>query len=266
MTVKTLSIDLVQPAAESKPSAWTGIYRAGAIAALLVVLAGLLDISIMFLPATGFIPGERTVLDWFNLYQAHGFLALRDMGILNVLTTSGTVLVFFALFGAHRRANAAPAALALMVMGMGAAIYIANNMALPMLSLSRQYAAATSEGQKALLVSAGQVLLAQEDVGAGSFISFFIPEIGGVLMALVMLRGRVFSRWAGGAGLLGEACLMVFNILAAFVPGAYPAAMVFAMIGGPLSMAWFALTAAQLLQADRLEARTLPLSSTPIGA
>jgi hypothetical protein len=132
-------------------------------------------------------------------------------------------------------------------------VYIANNMALPMLSLSQQYAAAISESQRAVLVSAGQVLLAQEDVGAGSFISFFIPEIAGIIMALVMLRGRIFSRWAGWTGLLGEACLMVFNILAAFIPGQYNLAMGFAMLGGPLAMVWLTLTAIRLLSAARAD-------------
>lgn len=244
-----------QPAAKtetSSSSAWAGIYRAGAAAALLVVLAGLLDISIMFLPNTGFTPGERTVVDWFAAYHSQPLLALRDMGILNILTTSSTVLVFFALLGAHRRANPVLAALALLVLCIGTTVYIANNMALPMLSLSRQYAAATSEPQKALLVSAGQVLMAQEDIGAGSFIGFFIPEIAGVLMALVMLRGRVFSRWAAWAGLLGKSFLIAFNVTAAFIPGYYDLALIFSMLGGPLCLVWFILIALRLFKAPRL--------------
>lgn len=253
MRANTLSMNMVQTAAEGKAGAadWTGIYRAGAAAALLAVLAGLVDILITFVPGTGFAPGERTVVDWFTVYREAPFLALRDMGILNVLTTSCTVLVFFALYGAHRRVQPVQAALAVMIICMGTTIYIANNMALPMLSLSSQYASAAGEAQKALLVSAGQSLMAQEDVGAGAFLGFFIPEIAGVLMALVMLRGRVFSRWTAWAGLLGEAFLMVFNITAAFMPGLFDLSMVFAMIGGPLGMAWLTLTAVGLLKIAR---------------
>lgn len=250
MRANTLSMSMVQNAAQRKAGSadWTGIYRAGAAAALLVVLAGLVDTFIMFVPGTGFVPGERTVVDWFTVYREAPFLALRDMGILNILTTSCTVLVFFALYGAHRRVQPVQAALALIILSMGATIYIANNMALPMLSLSSQYAAATSEAQKALLVNAGQTLLAQEDVGAGAFLSFFIPEIAGVLMAQVMLRGRIFSRWAAWAGLLGESFLIIFNIIAAFMPGMFDLSMVFAMTGGPLSMAWLTLTAVGLMK------------------
>lgn len=255
MSAKTLSMNLSQSAAERKSGGpdWTGMYRAGAAAALLVVLAGLLDTFIVFLPGTGFTPGERAVVDWFAAYRETPFLALRDMGILNILTTSCTVLVFFALYGAHRRVQPVQAALALILLCVGATIYIANNMALPMLSLSGQYAAATSESQKALLVSAGQTLLAREDVGPGAFLGFFIPEIAGVLMSLVMLRGRIFSRWAGWAGLLGEILLITFNIIAAFMPGMFGLSMVFAMTGGSLSMAWLAITAVGLLRAERIE-------------
>ncbi len=254
MTANSITFNTVQPAAQSKPSAWAGIYSAGAIAALVVVLASLLDIFVMFLPGTGTVPGARTAVDWFMAYRENALLAMRDMGILNMVTTSCTVVVFFALFGAHRRANPALAALAVLIMCMGATIYLANNMALPMLSLSGQYAAATSESQKALLASAGQALLAQEDIGAGSFIGFLIPEVAGVLASLVMLRGRIFSRWAAWAGIVGETCLMIFNILAAFTPVPYDLAMVFAMAGGPLAMLWMVLTAIRLLQVERIEA------------
>jgi hypothetical protein len=70
-------------------------------------------------------------------------------------------------------------------------------------------------------------------------------------MALIMLRGRVFSRWTAWAGILGEACLLIFNICAAFASAVYNIAMVFAMLGGPLSMLWLALIASGLLRARK---------------
>ena len=172
-------------------SAYTNIYRAGAFAALLIVLAGLTDIFIMFLPGTSTAPGQRTVVEWFTLLQSQWFVAIRDMGLLNMLTISCSVVVYFALSGMHRHTHPQAAALALILACLGAAIYIANNTALPMLTLSRQYAAADSQAQKPLWAAAGQALLGREDLTAGAFPGFFFAESAGLLMAGVILRGPI---------------------------------------------------------------------------
>ena len=183
----TAKLDTPAIDAGTPDPAYTNIYRAGTIAAVLIVLAGLTDIFIMFLPGTGTAPGLRTVVEWFTLLQSQWFVTMRDMGLLNMLTISCSVVVYFALFGMHRRTHPQAAALALILACLGAAIYVANNTALPMLTLSRQYAAAAGEAQKALWATAGQALLAREDLTAGAFPGFFFAEIAGLLMAGVIL-------------------------------------------------------------------------------
>ena len=248
MTARTLKLDTPVVDTVTKYSGWQYIYRIGASAALLVVLAGLVDILIMFMPGTGTSPGIRTVVDWFTLLQSNGFVALRDMGLLNMLTITCSVGVFFALFGMHRRISPQAAGLALILVSIGAAIYIANNTALPMLTLSNQYAAAATEGQKALWASAGQALLAQEDLTAGAFPGFFFVEIAGLLVAMVALRGGVFRRWEAWVGIVGTGCLLFFNICAAFIPVLYDSVMpIFGAGGGLLNLVWYALIARRLL-------------------
>ena len=251
MTAIPLKLDTPAIEAGAPASAWTNIYHAGAIAALLIVLAGLTDIFIMFVPGTGTTPGARTVLDWFTLLQSQQFVTLRDMGLLNMVTITCSVVVYFALFGLNRRSNPQAAALALILACLGAAIYIANNTALPMLTLSRHYAAAAGETQKALWAAAGQALLGREDLTAGAFPGFFFGEIAGILMAVVILRGRIFCRWEAWVGLLGTACLLFFNICAAFIPSLYDRVMlIFGAGGGLLNLAWYVLVARRLLKTE----------------
>lgn len=250
MTVKTLQMETPVTGTELTGFAWKNIFQAGATAALLIVLVGLLDILIMFLPGTGTNPGARTVIDWFNLIQSHWFLALRDMGLLNMITTSCSVLVFFALYGMHRKINPLPAALALILVCMGATIYIANNTALPMLTLSRHYASALDASQKALWAAAGQALLAQEDLTAGAFPGFLFAEIAGFLMAVVALRGGLFRPWQAWVGITATGCIFFFNLCAAFIPAWYDSVMlIFGAGGGLLSMVWYALIALRLFKA-----------------
>lgn len=250
MTANVFNRETPITGAKTTGFAWQKMYRVGATAALLVVLIGLLDIFMMFLPGTNNSPGARTVMDWFTLFESRSFLALRDLGLLNMLTITCSVMVFFAMFGAHARTNPLAAALALLLICMGAAIYIANNIGLPMLTLSQHYTTETTESQKALWAAAGQALLAQEDLTAGAFPGFFFTEAAGMLMALVALRGGVFRRWEAWVGIVATGCLFFFNFCAAFVPVLYDSVMlIFGAGGGLLSMIWYALIARRLLRA-----------------
>jgi hypothetical protein len=225
---------------------WRALYKIGAAAALVAFLAALGDIIVTFIPGTGVAPGEMTVQAWYALYQANPLLGLRNLGIVNVITTITMSALVLALLGVHRRHNLPMAALAALFQWLGAAVYVANNIALPMLTLSRVYAAATSEAQRSLLVAAGQALLAHEDLTPGVIMGFLLAESAGILMNSVILSARVLPRSVALIGLLGESLLLIFNILAAFVPDAFNLAMLPAMAGGILMLIWLVLVARAL--------------------
>jgi Domain of unknown function (DUF4386) len=236
------------------PSGWKPVYKLGGAAALVVILFSLLDLLLAFVPAAAAPdPGQGTVLDWFTLLQANWFLGLRGLGLWNIITLTSSILVFLALYAAHRRAYQAFASLAALLLFIGATLYIANNKALPLLTLSRQYALAASETQKAPLLAAGQVLLAQaEDFTPGAFVGFFFAEIADILMALLVLRSGLFGKKTAWVGLLGFVLMLVFTIWATFIPLFYTAALLVSAIGGLLITVWFFLVARRLFQLGRL--------------
>ncbi len=242
---------MTSPAPDCSTS-WRALDRIGAAAALLAAGFTLLDVVIANLAGSAIPePGKGTVYAWFQLFQSHAFLGLYGLGLLNLIYTSLTIPLFLALFGAHRQISPAAAGLALLLFAIGTAMYLAHNAALPMLHISQQYAAAP-EAEKALLAAAGQTLLARgEDFAPGAFLGFAFIETANLLMALVMLRGGVFSRLNGWLGLAGFACLAVFTLWATFIPRAYTAALILGMVGGLLSLAWFVLTARRLFQLSR---------------
>jgi hypothetical protein len=238
---------------ESEPAGWQRLYRIGGMAALTIVLVALLDIILSFLSGEEDIqPGGLTATDWFARFRHSRFLALRDLGLWNIINTTLGVPLSLALYGAHRRTSRGPAALAAALSVAGAAVYTANNQALPMRALSDRYAAASTDTEQAALAAAGQALLAQgEDFTPGSFPGFFLTEAAGIVMGSTMLRGGVFDRPTAWSGLAGAGLLMAFTVVATFVPTAYRRAMVLAMGGGLLSMAWHFLTARRLFQLAR---------------
>lgn len=239
---------------ETSDSHWKSLYRFGGTTALLVVLIALSDIIISFIPggATN-EPGTVPVVDWFTLFQNNWFLGLRALGLLNIVNLALTTPIFLALYDTHRRVNKAYAALAAVLFFVGAAVYIAQNTAFPILALSGQYAAATTESERSLLVAAGKAVLAQgEDLTPGTFMGFFLTEVAGIFMALVMFRSRIFSRLTALAGILAYGLLLIFNICAAFVPAIYDVAvLVFGTGGGLLIIAWNILIARRLFQLGR---------------
>lgn len=251
---------------ENEEVIWKSVYRAGGAAALLAVLVTLSEIAITFLPGGNASP--ETIDGWFTLFQDNWFLGLRNLGLLNLAFTTLALLVFFALYGAHRHANRPYAALALILFILGGAVFCATNRAFPMLALSRQYAVATTGPQRATVMAAAQAMLAVgQSHTPGTFLGFFLSEAAGLVMALVMLRSRIFGSATAYAGISAFGFLLVFEVCASFVPALGAVAMLFAMVGGLSSIVWYLLAARRLFQlGQRAPERRLHPSSSRIGA
>jgi hypothetical protein len=233
---------------ENAHSQWQFVYKLGSVAAISAVVVGVAEIIITFLPG-GNAPQE-TVLDWFMLFQQNWFLGLRNLGLLNIFLDALAIPIFFALYAAHRNSPDHPYAVLVMVLSfLGVGVFLATNRAFPMLALSQQYAAATTDAQRFMLEAAGQAMLSVgQSHTPGTFLGFFLLELAGVLISIVMLRGKVFSKAAAYAGFLGFGMLLVFEYFSSFVAGLSAVAMTLAMIGGILSMAWYILIARGLFR------------------
>jgi hypothetical protein len=226
---------------------WTGFYKIGAVAALIIALAALLDILSTQLPG-GYITIE-TIYDWFALFQDNWLHGLRDLGLLDVIVMSLNVPIFFALFGTHRHKDQTCAAFAAILSFIGTAIFLSNNVAFPMLSLSRDYAAATTEAQRSMIAATGQSLLAAgEHSSPGTFMGYLFTDTAAIVIGIVMLRNGIFSRLNGWAAIVGFSLLLIFNFCAAFIPPTYDVALIFAGIGGLLFIVTYVLVALKLFQ------------------
>jgi hypothetical protein len=232
---------------DKSDSGWNSIYKVGGATALLIVLTALVEIIITFLP--GGYASPDTVSDWFMLFQHNWFLGLRNLGFLNIVMTALGIPTFFALYAAHRQVNNTYAGLAMIISFIGVAVFYATNRAFPMLDLSNQYVSATTDAQRATLSAAGQAMLSVgKSHTPGTFIAFFLSEVAGILISCVMLRGKVFNKLNASIGILGFSLLLVFEICASFVTALSNVALIIAMSGGLLSMAWYILIARRLFQ------------------
>ena len=244
MTVITSTI---QSNKQDTPAEWAGLYKLGAVASLLILCTAMLEILITFLPG-GYASAE-TVVDWFNLLHDNWFLGLRNLGLLNIVMTALSIPMFFALCMAHWKVNPKYSALAMIISFIGVAVFYATNRAFAMLDLSTQYAAASSNIQRAVLEAAGQALLAVgQSHTPGTFIGFCLSEIAGILISFVMLRGGIFSKLTAYTGILGFGMLLVYEISQSFVPALLGIALLFAVIGGLLNLVCYGLIARRLFR------------------
>ena len=250
MTARYQAIRLNEANTKTIDSNLNSLCKLGGAAALLIVLTALIEILITFLPG-GYTTSE-TVIDWFRLLQNNWFLGLRNLGLLNIIMTALGIPMYFALYAAHRKVNQDFAALAMILSYIGVAVFYATNRAFPMLDLSSHYAAATTQAQRTMIEAAGQVMLSVgQSHTPGTFLAFFLSEIAGILMSMMMLQGKVFSPATAYAGMAGFGLLLVFEILSSFMPSLHDAILVLAMGGGLASMVWYLLIARRLFQLGR---------------
>jgi hypothetical protein len=237
----------VQSKAKDGTSDRAGLCKLGAVVALLIISTAVLEIVTTFLPG-GYASAE-TLVEWFNLLHNNWFLGLRNLGLLNIVMTALGIPMFFVLFSIHRQGNPVHSTLALIISLVGVAVFYATNRAFPMLDLSIQYAAATTDVQRMIIEAAGQAMLAVgQSHTPGTFLGFFFSEIAGIMISLVMLRGGIFSKGNAYAGILGFGMLLVYEICQSFVPALLGVVLIFAMIGGILNLVWYGLIARRLLQ------------------
>ena len=238
-------------ALSEKDPRWTSFYKIAAIASLLIVLVGLVDIVTSMLGGEAQANNLVRVEDWFALFQTNRLTALGNLGLFNILTLSLGIPLYLALFNLHKQNHPAFAALAAILFVMGTAIYISSNTIFSMQALSNQYATA-SEAQKPVLEAAGRALLAQgADLTPGTLMGFLFTQSAGLLMALVLMRSEVFGKVIPWLGVIGFSLMLVFFSIAAFVPGQFNTAMMISAPGGLLLMAYQILLARRLFQLSR---------------
>ena len=228
------------------------VYRIGGIAALLTVAVGVGEMAINFLPG-GSAPGE-TVVDWFTQLQSNCFIGLRNLGLINIFMVTLGIPTYFAPSMANRVENRSFGTLAMAISFIGAAIFFSTNLAFSMLELSSQYSQAATDAQRAMIESAGLVMLSVgRSHSPGTFVGFFLAEIAGILISVVMLKGKVFSKMAALSGITGFTLLMIFEVISSFVPSLNEFGMVIAMGGGILNVIWMILLGWKLIQLARQE-------------
>jgi hypothetical protein len=154
--------------------------------------------------------------------------------------------IILALYAALRRSAEAAMAVAVALFFVGVADFFATNTAFPVLRLSQQYAAATTDAERAVALGAGQAMFALFKMfalfnGNAFLVPYLIVSAAWTMIGAVMLRGRDLGRLSAYTGILagamGIVAVILEHISEVLVPAAIP--LYFAAIA--FLLAWVVL-------------------------
>jgi hypothetical protein len=223
------------PIAEVDDVAWAPLYRTGATFALaMLVLTPAAAVTFVFAPP------PSTVLGFFALFRESRLLGLLSLDLIYMLEIVLSGLLLMVLGVALRRANPSLIAIALFLNVTATALYFASNPAFEMLTLSRHYAAATTDPQRQIYVAAGEALLATY-TGTAYDVSYVTAATAGLLVAFVMLRSHVFGKTTAYLGL-------AMNTLGLIPPTVGTIGMAAALLFLAPLMLWLVLVGRRLRQ------------------
>jgi hypothetical protein len=240
--------------AEAADSAYKGLYKVAGAAAFVVVVLTLSEVVGLTL-----YPQPSTVSGWFMLFQSNRIVGLLDFWGLEVPMYAMFAIVFLALYVVLRKANEGRMAIALIFALLGIAIFLATNNPFSMLSLSDQYAAATTEAQRSTYLAAGQAILANTNqrVVGGFNLGLFLVSVAGLIASSVMLQGSSFSRLTAYVGIVANALSLADYLRQALTPSVTIALLVI-LPNALFVVIWYVLVGRRLYQLGRLERKMLP--------
>jgi hypothetical protein len=210
---------------------WHGLYRMGGVTALLiaVLLVGEVVVYALF-------PRPATVLEHFALFQSSWLVGLLTLDLLGMIAYLLFVPTILALYVALRHSSDAGMLVATALFFVGITAFFSTNTAFAVLTLSKQYAAATTDEERAMLLAAGQAMFTLFNVSA-FLVSYVIVSAAWLMMSAVMLSCDLFSRATAGAGILAGGLGILAVVLEHVLTGAltvaisvYFAALVFLFV------------------------------------
>ena len=222
-------------------SHWSLLYKAGGAAALIIAV---------LIPIQSFIfiayPPPSTVVDYFTLFQHNKILGLLDLDLLLTVNNVLLVLIYLALCTALKRVNKSLTTIALTIGLVGIVLYLVSREAtFSMLSLSEQYAVATTEGQKLMFLTAGQTMLTIYN-GTSFDLSYVLGGVFILIISAVMFRSNIFNKATANVGIL-------MGVLMLVPPTVGTIGLLLSLISLVPTFIWLILIARKLFQLSKLQ-------------
>jgi hypothetical protein len=226
----------------STATAWRSLYRMGGIAPLIALVLYLSEMAIVV--AGGTFPTSEE--GWYSLFAQSKLLGLHYINALDIVSVTLLGVMFLALYKALRKDNESTMAIAAFLAFLGVAVFIAMRwqMTSAIISLSDQYAAASSEAQRSQIIAAG-IAVSATGRPTPQTPGFLLTAAAVFMMSLVTLRGRVFGKATACAGIAASVVTLAYNVCQIAAP---PLTIPLLGLTTVFWVAWWIMTAIGLLR------------------
>ena len=169
---------------------WKPLFNLGGVSALMMV-GIIIAQMIVFMSAPP--PYEGVASAWFALFQNNKIIGLINFELLMIVYVFLSIPITLSLYVLLRRVSPSFTTLYVVLSLIGIMSFIVARPAFEMLFLSNGYAAATTDAERAVYLSAGETLLAVFH-GTAFQVSYVLGSLGGLIISIVMLKTDVFSK------------------------------------------------------------------------
>jgi hypothetical protein len=192
-----------------------GLYIIGGISAILQLIA-ILSYSIV----VGILGQKPTsAAEYFDIYQSSPMEAFLRGDFLLMILIGLYLGTFPAMYAALRRLSPVYAALATLFTLLAVAGTFATESSFSLLHLGGQYVNATSEAMRTQLQAAGEAVIASDMWNSSAaYMGGILLQGSGVMISVIMLRSKDFSKVTAYSGLLGNGFDLIQHVLHIFLP------------------------------------------------
>ena len=184
--------------AHSAESSWQWLYTVAGATALTMVVH--IPLTMVIYIAS---PPPETVIGFFTLFQNNRLLGLMGMDLGYLIVNVLAIPTYLAFYIALKRVSQSFMLIATTIGLVAVVALFAARPAFEMLHLSNQYAAATTEAQRATFLAAGEAMLAIFN-GTAFHLHYILGSISLVIISVVMLRSDIFSKVTAYLGIVAS--------------------------------------------------------------
>jgi hypothetical protein len=219
-----------------------GLYTIGGVSAILQLLS-ILTYSVL-LGVLG--PKPTSAAEYFDVYRSSPLEAFLRGDFLLLVLIGLYLGTFPALYAALRRLSPVYTALATLFAVMAVAGTFATESSFSLLHLGEQYVNATSDTTRTQLLTAGEAVIASDMWNSSAaYMGGILLQGSGVMISIIMLRSKDFSKVTAYSGLLGNGFDLIQHILHIFLPSI---SGFITMFMGVFYFVWFPMLARDLFR------------------
>ncbi|MBN2502260.1 MAG: hypothetical protein JXB38_15865 [Anaerolineales bacterium] len=222
---------------ESADPRWKALYKSGGIAVLAQIGCFVTSMVVAF--TLGREPA--TAQEYFTILQNDRLAGILRLDFTSVINVALFTISSFAIFAALQSNKRMYAGLGVVMIAVGIALGLGTHSAFSMIHLADKYAAATTEAQRVMYLTAGEATIASDwwNSTGGRFAGIFLQG-GMALISFILLRSKHFSKATAWTGLLANGMDWLHVPLELILPGF---AGIVLGIGGLFYVVWYPLLA-----------------------